>query len=65
MDFTTPAQILLDGSIEPEQTESIQSELGRFSAASAEEHGLVNITQGGAILAEASSLFNAWLLSGD
>jgi hypothetical protein len=56
MDFTTPAQILLDGSVEQEQPESIQAELARFSAASAEEHGLVNLTQGGVILSRSKQL---------
>jgi len=55
MDVTS-AQILLDGSIEQERPESVQSELARFSAASAEEHGLVNITQGGFILNRSKQL---------
>jgi len=56
MDFITPAQILLDGSVEEDQPESMQAELARFSAASAKEHGLVNLTQGGVILSRSKQL---------
>jgi hypothetical protein len=56
MDLTTPAQILLDGTVESDEPESMQSQLERFSKASAEEHGLVNLTQGGFILGRSKQL---------
>ena len=56
MDSTNPAQILLNGTVESDEPESMQSQLERFSKASAEEHGLVNLTQGGVILARSKQL---------
>jgi hypothetical protein len=56
MESVTPAQILLDGTVEIDEPESMQSQLERFSTASAEEHGLVNLTQGGVILGRSKQL---------
>jgi hypothetical protein len=46
MDVISPVQILLDGTMEIDEPEMMQSHLERFSKASAEELGLVNLTQG-------------------
>jgi len=56
MDAITPLQILLDGSTEVEQADSVQVELAQFSKTSAEESGLVNISQGGYILDRSKQL---------
>ena len=56
MDITSPAQILLNGTVETDEPESMQSQLERFSRASAEQQGLVNLTQGGVILGRSKQL---------
>jgi len=56
VDITSPAQILLYGTVESDEPESMQSQLERFSKVSAEEHGLVNLTQGGVILGRSKQL---------
>jgi hypothetical protein len=56
MKVSVSAQSLLDGTTGHENTESMKSQLERFSKASAEEQGLVNLTQGGVILERSKQL---------
>jgi hypothetical protein len=58
MKLIAPAQALLNGTgpVLREESESVTSQLERFSKASAEEQGLVNLTQGGVILARSKQL---------
>jgi len=56
MKLTASAQALLDGTASREEAESMNSQLERFSKASAEQQGLVNLTQGGVILGRSKQL---------
>jgi hypothetical protein len=56
MKLTASAQALLDGTVSREEAESMDSQLERFSKASAEQQGLVNLTQGGVILGRSKQL---------
>jgi hypothetical protein len=64
MKLSAPAQTLLEGPIAREKTEPMESQLERFSKASAEEQGLVNLTQGGVILERSKQLVQRLVTQG-